>query len=71
MIAKAQVALRAMEFSCDLGLQNIILKEDSLQVVNVVKANGPNWCKYGQLVADIYKLFFQLSIFGKLGISEK
>jgi hypothetical protein len=66
------VTFEMVEFSCDLGLQNIIfLKEDSLQVVNVVKANGPNWCKYGQLVVDIYKLFFQLGVFGKLGISEK
>jgi hypothetical protein len=44
VIAKAQVTFEMVEFSCDLGLQNIIfLKEDSLQVVNVVKANGPNW----------------------------
>jgi hypothetical protein len=41
------------EFSCELGLQSIILEMNSLQVVNVVKANGPNWCRYGQLVADV------------------
>lgn len=41
------------EFSCELGLQSIILEGNSLQVINIVKASGPNWCRYGQLVADI------------------
>jgi hypothetical protein len=48
-----KVALCVGEFCCDLGLQNNILEGDSLQVVNVVKEKGPNWCKYGQLVANI------------------
>jgi ribonuclease HI len=50
--AEAQAALGAVDFSCDFGLQSIILKGDSLQVVNVVNANGPNWCRYGQLMAS-------------------
>jgi hypothetical protein len=53
-----KVALCVGEFCCDLGLQNNILEGDSLQVVNVVKEKGPNWCKYGQLVANIQMVLF-------------
>jgi hypothetical protein len=53
VVAEAQVALCVGEFCCDLGLQNIILEGNSLQVVNVVKEKSPNWCRYGQLVANI------------------
>lgn len=42
VIEEAQATLRAVEFSCELGLQNIILEGDSLQVINAVKVNGPN-----------------------------
>jgi hypothetical protein len=50
VVAEAQAALCAGEFCCDLGLQDTILEGDSSQAVN---ANGPNWCRYGQLVVDI------------------
>jgi len=50
VVAEAQAALCAEEFCCDLRLQDIILEGDSSQAVN---ANGPNWCRYGQLVVDI------------------
>jgi len=53
VVAEAQAALCAGKFCCDLGLQNIILEGDSSETVNAVKANSPNWCRYGQLVADI------------------
>jgi hypothetical protein len=42
VIVEAQAALRAVEFSCDLELQSIILEGDSMQVVNVVKTNDSN-----------------------------
>jgi hypothetical protein len=53
VIAKAQVALPAMEFSCDLGLQSIVLKGDFLLVVKAIQVNNSNWCRYEQLVANI------------------
>lgn len=53
MVAEAQAALCAGKFCRDLRLQNIILEGDSLQVVNAARANGSNWCRYSQLVADI------------------
>ena len=30
----------------------IILEGDSKQVVEAIKAKGPTWCKYGQIVGD-------------------
>jgi hypothetical protein len=53
VVAEAQAALCSEKFCYDLGLQNIILEGNTLHVVNAVKANGLNWCRYGQLVADI------------------
>jgi hypothetical protein len=40
VIVEVMVALNAAEFSGDLGLQSIILKGDSLQIVNALKTNG-------------------------------
>lgn len=42
-----------MELNHDLGLPSIILKCDSLQVVNAVKATGQNLNRYEQIVDDI------------------
>jgi ribonuclease HI len=53
VVAEAQATLCAGEFCCNLGLKDIILEGDSSQVVNAVNANGPKWCRYGQLVVDI------------------
>lgn len=52
VFAEAQGALCAAEFSRDLGLQSIILEGDSIQVVNALQGTGPNWSRYGQMVAD-------------------
>jgi ribonuclease HI len=60
VIAEAQAALCAVEFSRDLGLQSIILEGDSLQVVNALKDPRPNWTKYGQLVADAKGILIML-----------
>jgi ribonuclease HI len=53
VVAEAIAALHAAEFSRDLGLQMIILEGDSLQVVNAIQDTGPNWSRYGHIVADI------------------
>jgi ribonuclease HI len=47
VVVEAQAALCAVEFCCNLGLQDIILEGDSTHVVNSVNAIGPNWCRYG------------------------
>jgi hypothetical protein len=52
-VVEVQAALCTGEFCCDLGLHDTILEDDFSQVVNVVNAFGPNWCRYGQLVVDI------------------
>jgi hypothetical protein len=52
VIVEAIVTLNVAEFSSDFGLQSIILKGDSLQVVNALKTNGQNWSQYGQIVED-------------------
>jgi hypothetical protein len=40
-VTEAQATLCAVEFSRDMGLKNIILKGDSLQVVNALKVKCP------------------------------
>jgi hypothetical protein len=42
VVVEVVVALNAAEFSCDLGLQQICLEGDTLQIVNDVKANERN-----------------------------
>jgi hypothetical protein len=53
VVSEAIVALRAVEFSRNRGLEKIILEDDSLQVVNVVYTTGTHWSTYEQIVADI------------------
>jgi ribonuclease HI len=55
-IAEAMGALCALEFSHDLGLQQIILEEDSTQVVQAIITNGSPWCRFGQVIEDIHAL---------------
>jgi hypothetical protein len=38
-----------------MGLYGIIMKEDTLQIVNVVKAKHKNWSKFGHIVDVIKK----------------
>jgi hypothetical protein len=45
-VVQAIAALNAMELSRDLGLPSIMLKCDSLQVVNAVKVISQNWSIY-------------------------
>lgn len=53
MVVEALVALQAVEFSRDLGLQDIILEGDSLQVVNVILEHEDSWCRFGEIEVDI------------------
>jgi hypothetical protein len=38
----------------NLSLRKIILEDDALQVVNVVKSTGQNWSIHGQIVDDTH-----------------
>lgn len=54
VVAEALAVLQASEFSHhDLGLPDIILKGDLLQVINVINTTRQNWSRYGQIVVDI------------------
>lgn len=52
VVAKALVALYVVGFSRDLGLQNVIMEGDALQVVNAAKFRGRNWSRYRQIIED-------------------
>ncbi|XP_059442109.1 uncharacterized protein LOC132174476 [Corylus avellana] len=52
VVGEAQAALAAVEFSRELGYQDVILEGDSLQVVQALKEEGINWRSYGQIVDD-------------------
>jgi hypothetical protein len=45
--------LQAIEFCRDLGLSDIMLEGDSLQVVLAVNAKGDQWLRFGQIIDDI------------------
>jgi ribonuclease HI len=53
VVGEALAALQAVEFSRDLGLQDVLFEGDSLQVVNMILEPGESWCHYGQIGADI------------------
>jgi ribonuclease HI len=53
VIGESLVALHAVEFSRDLGLQDVIFEGDSLQVVKMILDQDESWCRFGQIVADI------------------
>ncbi|XP_059449419.1 mitochondrial Rho GTPase 1-like [Corylus avellana] len=50
--AKAMGALATAKFSKDLGVQDIILEGDCLQVVKTIKSSDPCWSHYGQTMGD-------------------
>jgi hypothetical protein len=54
VIAEAQTTLQAVEYSCYLELQSIILERNSLQVVNAVKTNDSNLCRYRHTIGGKY-----------------
>ena len=49
---EAMGALMAAELCQDLGLPNVILEGDSLQVVQALRCMSQNWSPYGQIVED-------------------
>ena len=53
VIGDSLAALQAVEFSRDLGLQDVIFEGDSLQVVNMILDHDESWCRFGQIVANI------------------
>jgi ribonuclease HI len=57
-VAEAYAALKAVEFCCDLGLWNILLEGDALEIVNALLLDDPSWSRYGHLIDDT-KLLLQ------------
>ena len=51
--AEALGVLTAVEFCRDLGLLDIILEGDCLQVIKAIKDPELPWCTYGQVIGDI------------------
>lgn len=50
--AEAMGALVAAELSRDLGLPDVIMEGDSLQVVQSLRNMSPNWSSYGKIIED-------------------
>jgi hypothetical protein len=65
VMAEATATLCAAEFSQDLGLHNIVLKGDSLPVINALKEKGLRWSRYGQIVEVIREVLKSLHSFLK------
>jgi hypothetical protein len=53
-------AFQAIEFSIELGLQDIILEEDALQVVNALNFSDRCLNRFGQIVADAQMIIASL-----------
>lgn len=53
VVAEALAALQVVELSKEIGFNDIILKGDTLQIVNAVKAEGNNWSKFGHIIDGI------------------
>lgn len=58
---EALAAFQAIEFSIELGLQHIILKENALQVVTALNFSSQNLSRFGQIVVDAQKIISSLS----------
>lgn len=52
VVAEATGALFAVEFSRDLGIQDVDLEGDSLQVVQAIRDSGIIWSRYGHITGD-------------------
>jgi ribonuclease HI len=52
--AEAMGALCAIELCKDLGLQDVILEGDAIQVVQAINKQGMQNCCYGQILEDIH-----------------
>lgn len=47
------VAWKAVEFSKDLGYQNIMIEGDVSEIVYVLRSDESPWSKYGHLMIDV------------------
>jgi ribonuclease HI len=56
--AEAMGALMAAELCRDLGLLDVMLEGDSLQVVQALKCMSQNWSPYGQIVEDARSVLY-------------
>jgi ribonuclease HI len=52
-VAEALAALHAVETCKEMGFYDIILEEDALQIVDVIKATCNNWSSFGHIVDGI------------------
>ncbi|KAF5454503.1 hypothetical protein F2P56_024161 [Juglans regia] len=60
LLGEAIAALSAIKFCYDLGPRSIILKGDSLNVVNAVNGPETNWSSVGMIITDLKKLLIQV-----------
>jgi hypothetical protein len=52
IIDLATTALRAAIFARELGYQQVELEGDTIQIVQTLKDEGKNWCRYGLLIEN-------------------
>ncbi|XP_059428470.1 uncharacterized protein LOC132162224 [Corylus avellana] len=60
VIAESMGALYASEFCCDLGVLDVILKGDSIQVVKAINKMGDQCSRYGQVIVDVQMVLSSL-----------
>lgn len=53
VIAESIAASRSTIFIRELGLQNVKLEVDALQIVQTLQKDDKNWCRYGQLIGHV------------------
>jgi hypothetical protein len=51
-MAEAMEAWHVVTLGCDLGISQVHFKGDSLNVVSVLKKEGPCWSTFGHLIED-------------------
>jgi hypothetical protein len=61
LLAEMVVVWHAAQFVRDLGLQHMLLEDDSLQVISDLKKVGPLECNRGQLIFDTKLIHSSLS----------
>jgi hypothetical protein len=56
VIAEVVATMTIAIFNWDIRLQDVVLKGDVLQIVQLLIMDGINWSSYGQLITNIARV---------------